>query len=272
MRLLANLLLMASLVAGLFGALTAYLPPLTLPDDQLTGLTLNAPAGLRSDPAGQPQPVAPKNARVTPELLCALRAAGVRRVQVKEFALARWSGAWLFLAGCAGLGAGAALLRAGSRREFAASPAGAGRPGDSPESILAAMRSAVDGLRGEWTRLADRPARLRRTLDVLTGVQERLVPDFAALRPVLTSRLRQAGYARLMDCFAAAERQMNRAWSAAADGIEDEVAACLEQAAMLLAEPAALLEQDAARRRDGRRPAAPPANFERPPGPQLTDG
>lgn len=246
MRLLANLLLMASLVAGIFGALTTYLPPLSLPDDQLVGLTLNAPAGLRAGPAGQPQPVARKDARVTPELLGTLRAAGVRRVRVKEFALARWSGAWLFLAGCAGLGAGAALLRGSTKKRSAASPAGAGRPGDTPESILAAIRQAVDGLREEWPRLADRPARLRRTLEVLTKVQERLVPDFVALRPELTSRLRQAGYARLMDGFAAGERQINRAWSAAADGIEEEVVDCLEHAALLLAEPAALLEPEAA--------------------------
>ncbi len=239
MRPLANLLVMVSLVAGVFGAATAYLPPLSLPDSQLQGLTLNAPAGIRADPAGQPQPLAVKNARLTPELLAALRAAGVRRVRVKEFALARWSGAWLFLAGCAGLTLGAGLLRASAKRTLAAAPAKGGAPRQSPEAVLAAMRGAVEALRAELPRLPDAEERLRRVLEVLTEVQEKFVPDFAALRPVLTARLGLAGYARLMDRFAAGERQVNRAWSAAADGIEDEVTDCLAQADLLLAEAAA---------------------------------
>ncbi len=242
MRLLANLLLIASLVAGIFGAAAAYLSPLSLPDDRLVGLTLNAPAGIGVDAAGRPQPLAVKNARLTPELLAALRAAGVRRVRGKEFALGRWSGAGLFLAGCAGLVLGAALLRASARRALASAPAGAGSAGETPDAILAAMRRAVDGLRDELPRLPDPEERLRRVLDVLTEVQEKLVPDFAALRPMLTARLGLAGYARLMDRFAAGERQVNRAWSAAADGIEDEVTDCLGHASLLLAEAAAALK------------------------------
>jgi hypothetical protein len=242
MRLLANLLVMVSLVAGLFGAATAYLPSLSLPDQRLVGLTLNAPAGIGADPAGRPQPLAIKNARLTPELLATLRAAGVRRVRVKEFALARWDGAWLFLAGCAGLALGAGLLRASAKKALTAGPASGGAPGQTPEAVLAAMRRAVDGLRAELPRLPDVEERLRRVLDVLTEVQEKLVPDFAALRPVLTARLGLAGYARLMDRFAAGERQINRAWSAAADGIEEEVIDCLERAALLLAETMAALE------------------------------
>ncbi|HTX66388.1 MAG TPA: hypothetical protein VMD31_11495 [Opitutaceae bacterium] len=239
MRHLANLLVIASLIAGLFGAVTAYLPPLNLPDSQLVGLTLNAPAGLRPG-GGAPQALASKNTHLTPELLAALRAGGVRRVLVKEFAWARWSGRWIFLLGCVGLAAGAALKRAGARqpRPSAAGPAG-GLP--SPERALAAICAAVDALRAELPGLPDAPARFRRTLEVLTDVQERLVPDFIALRPVLTARLGLGGYARLMDRFAAGERQLNRAWSAAADEIEPEVVDCLHCGGELLAETAAAL-------------------------------
>ena len=84
MRLLPPVLVTASLIAGLFGALTAYLPSLGLPDSRLIGLTLNAPAGVRADVAGKSEPIAAKDARLTPDLLATLRAAGVRRVRVKE--------------------------------------------------------------------------------------------------------------------------------------------------------------------------------------------
>jgi len=238
MRLFANLLVTAALVAGLFGAVTAYLPPLSLPDRQLAGLTLNAPAGTRPG-GGAPQALASKNTHLTPVLLAALRANGVKRVLVKEFAWSRWSGSWLFLAGCVGLATGAALKRAGARRPRTGA-ANVARPVMKPEAALAALRRAVDGLRAELPGLPDRAARLRRTLEVLTDVQERLVPDFVAQRPALTAHLGLAGYARLMDGFAAGERQLNRAWSAAADGVEAEVVHCLDRGAALLTEPAAM--------------------------------
>ncbi len=241
MRLFANLLLVASLIAGLFGALTAYLPSLGLADRDLLGVTLNAPAGVRVDPAGKPEPVAVKGARLTPALLAELRAAGVQRVRVKEFAFARWSGAWLFVAGCLGLATGAVLARVGTRRALAG---GHGQPetARNPEAVLAAIRRAVDDLRAELPTFHDRAARCHRALDVLGGVQDNLVPDFVALRPELVGRFGLGGYARLMDRFAAGERQVNRAWSAAADGIDDEVTVCLERAGRLLGEAAECLK------------------------------
>jgi hypothetical protein len=62
------------------------------------------------------------------------------------------------------------------------------------------------------------------------------VPPFIEARPQLVSRLGLAGYAQLMDRFAAGERQLNRAWSAAADGYEEEAVACLDNAAVLFEE------------------------------------
>ena len=41
-------------------------------------------------------------------------------------------------------------------------------------------------------------------------------------------------YARVMTRFASAERNINRAWSASADGYRDEVVRCLHDAANLL--------------------------------------
>ena len=62
------------------------------------------------------------------------------------------------------------------------------------------------------------------------------MPAFAAGRAELINRMGLAAYAQLMDRFAATERQINRAWSAAADGVEAEVNDCLATAAILLEE------------------------------------
>ena len=62
------------------------------------------------------------------------------------------------------------------------------------------------------------------------------VPPFIAARPALVARLGLGGYAQLMDHFAAAERQLNRAWSAAADGYATDAVECLDNASTLLGE------------------------------------
>lgn len=243
MRLAANLLLVVAFLAGIFGAVTAYLPPLSLPDSQLAGLTLNAPAGRQVGPSGLVGPLAAKDSRLTPALIQALRAQGVRRVRVKQFAFSRWSGSWLFLAGCVGLIAAAWMSRAATRRTIAAARRQSAARGETAETILTAIRTGVDGLRAEWPDLPDVSARHRRVLAVLTDAQDNLVPAFAARQALITSRLGLAGYARLMDRFAAGERQLNRAWSAATDGIEAEVLICLERASVHLADAARCLEQ-----------------------------
>ena len=48
--------------------------------------------------------------------------------------------------------------------------------------------------------------------------------------------------AEVMDRFAAAERQINRAWSAASDGVLEEAEACLAEATMYLDETTARLK------------------------------
>lgn len=243
MRLAANLLLTFAFLAGIFGAVTAYLPSLSLPESQLIGLTLNAPAGRQVKSSGPVRPLAAKDTRLTPALIQALRAQGVRRVRVKEFAFSRWSGSWLFLAGCLGLIAAAWMSKTATRRTIAAVRRESAARGETAESILTAIRTGVDALRAEWPNLPDASTRHRRVLTVLTDTQDNLVPAFAARQAVTISRLGLAGYARLMDRFAAGERQLNRAWSAATDGIEAEVVICLERASVHLADAARCLEQ-----------------------------
>jgi hypothetical protein len=65
--------------------------------------------------------------------------------------------------------------------------------------------------------------------------------DFADSRQALVKRFGLGMYAEVMTEFAAAERYINRAWSAAADGYVDEVKASLVRANRHLQEAKALL-------------------------------
>ena len=53
---------------------------------------------------------------------------------------------------------------------------------------------------------------------------------FLAARETLIYRHGLPTYGRVMDAFAAGERALHRAWSASADGYQDEVDACLDRA------------------------------------------
>lgn len=226
-----------SLVVGLVSAMTAYSPPLALPDDRLAGLTLNAPAGVRPAEGGARAPIARPGERLTPALLAELRASGESRVRVKEFAAERWTGLPWFALACVGLAAGAWLARRGPKPTAAAAAAAA-----APEGALDAISAAVERLRAELPALAAPAERQRRIMDALSVVQETHVPAFVAARPVLVARLGLGGFARLMDRFAAGERQVNRAWSAACDGYLDEAAGCLDLASALFVEAKAAVK------------------------------
>ncbi len=233
MKLIGSLIVMVSIVLGVVGAVTAYLPKLSLPDDRLVGLTLNAPAGKdSSDPTGT-KPIAAAGAELTVPLLVQLRADGVTRVRVREFALGRWSEIWVFSLGVTGLLVGGMMLRMAAGRGRTGLGAVAGI--EEARVALQAIAAAVDRLRSERPSLASDIARDAAVLEQIGHVQKVQVPIFLSSRPVLTAVGGIGGYARVMDRFAAAERQINRSWSAAADSATDESAACLEKAAELLA-------------------------------------
>jgi hypothetical protein len=65
--------------------------------------------------------------------------------------------------------------------------------------------------------------------------------DFADARQALVKRFGMAVFADVMTEFAAAERFVNRSWSAAADGYVDEVASSLQRAQQHLRRAQALL-------------------------------
>jgi len=242
MKLLAGLLIAVSLVLGIVGAVTAYLPSLDLADEQLVGLTLNAPAGAVAGPDGKLAPIAAKDAVITSEILAALRGSGVGRVRVKEFALDRWSGKELFALGFAGLAGGAAMVRRKTKKDLAVQSVEAAASGTSPEATLASLRDLVAKLRKDLNAIPSADQRAQMVMKVIGEAQATLLPAFIDARPLLVGRIGLGGYAQVMDRFAAAERQLNRAWSAAADSVDEEALHCLATGQSLLDEAAAKLD------------------------------
>jgi hypothetical protein len=244
MKLPPLLLIAVSMILGVVGAVTAYLAPLDLPDRRLIGQELNAPAGIDpADPSAR-TPLAQRGQTLDAELLAALRQQGVRRVHLKEFDSKRWTGWPLFLFGCLGLGLGSAWVRR-QAKTLHLQPAPPGRAGSigtraGTEGSLASLRLAIHQLQRELPSLSPSD-QLRKLLHVLGEAQRHQIPALTGARAELTARLGLTGYARFMDAFAAAERQINRAWSAAADQVLPESLAALHKADALLQESAARL-------------------------------
>jgi hypothetical protein len=244
MKLIAWMLIIIGLVAAIVSAVTAYTPKTSNADESFVTrdehgdaqpLTLGAPAGRSAVSATQP--VARAGEKLTPELLAQLRASEQRRVRVKEFSFARWSEAWIFGLGCLGMLAGALLIRREAGRELAATAqTGAGRASGSADEELPALRAELDELRRDVAATREPGVRMERIVERAERIISDHVPPFLDARAELVSRLGLAGYAQLMDRFAAGERQLNRAWSAAADGYEEEAVACLDNAAVLFEE------------------------------------
>jgi hypothetical protein len=243
--LLALLVISVSLVLGVVGAATAYSPRTSLPASafQVEGgyATLAQPAGLRDAP-----PIAPAGAQVTPETLQLLDAAKVERVRVKEFSIARWSESWMFLVGCVGLGIGAGIIRFGRATSAgtADSPASGTALARPPQQALAQLRSDVDALIADRVHQPDPGARMRAILDRVSVFQRTTMPEFVEGRPTLIARGGLGFYSSVMTPYAAAERALNRAWSAAADAHLPEAEESLDTAVVRLQEAAAKLGDD----------------------------
>ncbi len=80
--------------------------------------------------------------------------------------------------------------------------------------------------------------------DVHDKLDEQLLDDLGAFVEARESLIHQYGlqsYADLMSRFASAERSINRAWSASADGYIDEVWICMDQAEKQMEQARSLL-------------------------------
>jgi hypothetical protein len=233
MKVLGHVLVWSSLVLGAGAAVTAYLPTLDAVGQSLPPLTLNAPAGQSPDDPAQPL-VAPGGSPVvlTSGVVERLRAGGVKRVRVKEFAFHRWDGKYWFLLALAGLLYGAVVWRRSSRQEWATRETDAGE--QSPTDLLlraalADVEHLVDLAHAPNGTNAAQPEPLSAIVQGIQRLQRTHFDAFVRQAPALMRQIGLAHYVQLMDRFAAAERLLNRAWSAAVDQVADETYECLRQ-------------------------------------------
>jgi hypothetical protein len=236
-RWLPPLLIATGLVVGTLSTVTAYLPRLASAEAAAARgevLTLGSVAGRAVDASGKVIPLAKPGERVTAELAARLRAGGVERVRVREFALARWSHAWLFAVAVGLLLGGAALVRRERIRGAAEISAPGATGGELPGQALAGMRAALGQLAAEWPALRQTEAGASEVTQRLGELQSGHLDAFLTARETLLARFGLAGFAMLMSRFSVFERQINRAWSSAADGDFAEVQDCLERAGPLL--------------------------------------
>jgi len=218
-------------------------------------VTVDLPAlpTVETAPAGEAQvaarervaPIGRTNDPLTPELIAVLRDAGVKWVKVKEFSFTRWPFGWVFGLACVGLLIGAGLVRTAAKRAVpgAAAPGVASTSGAStPLGVAEACRRAITDLRRDLAGLGTDEARLDALINRLGDIQSGPMTEFVALRPVIVGERGVGGFATVMDSFAGAERQVNRAWSAAADGVLAESIDCLAEAEALFDETVARLK------------------------------
>lgn len=260
MRLIALVLLSLSLVVGMLTAATAYNVPLANQPDsvlkRLIGRELAQDAGLLRDDQGQPvldesgapRPLvravdqAGQHTVIDADVLNTLGAgrSGAPTIRLRSFDWSLWQHRWWFVLAIAGLFAGSMLMRLDQKRRVAA--AIQDRPAtEGPAAALAQIRSSIDALRARLPEIADRRQALRLILRELSELQRTHLPAIPDARTELVGRLGLGRYAELMDRFAAMERQVNRAWSAAADGVLEEARDSLERAAAILPEVEARL-------------------------------
>ena len=261
MKLLGQLLIVVSLVTGALSAATAYHAWLDLPTADLVGLTLNSDAGSRLDDTGKAEPLLMKDHVLTAGDVALLRGLhqspyrgtfNIHAVRVKEFSFARWQHKWhltVFVVSIVGLVAGSVLTRrAARRRRAAARRSEAAGDAVSPEAALRAIVEELAALRKALTEQKSEPARLRTLVDRVGRMQRHQIPPFVESHDDLIQQLGIGPAAEVMDRFAAAERQINRAWSAASDGVLEEAEECLAEATVFLEETTARLAKHAGRR------------------------
>ncbi|MBD3335016.1 MAG: hypothetical protein GF355_05830 [Candidatus Eisenbacteria bacterium] len=124
------------------------------------------------------------------------------------------------------------------------------RTATAAASDAAAVRANIGVLEQSARRLVDRIASIngeRETIfvyDVHGRIDDELSPDLADFAEARESMIHAVGlqaYAEVMDNFGRAERLINRAWSASADGYIDEVWSCMEAAQEAMGEADRLL-------------------------------
>ena len=237
MKIIASIILTIALSLGTLAAATAYTVSLDTPDEQLVGQTLKFGAGKNADDG----PIIDSDTTLTEADLVTLRDAGVEHIHVKEFRFGLWRQSWVFGLSMVGLVGGAMMLRVDAKRKLRAADNDPHGTSLSPNAAISQARAAVDELRADLSAMATDQDRLEAILERIGDVQRVQITAFVGAREKLVGRFGLAGYARVMDRFAAAERQVNRAWSAAADHELQESVVCLDRGSDLFGEVERLL-------------------------------
>ena len=275
MKLIGNLLMTVTLLVGLLAAATSYLASVDAPEsawqagadeykrtnnesgartateEEITALRTQYENGeiTAQEMLAQSEaltPVVDADQPLTPEAIETLRESEltvdgesrkVAFVNVKSFSLFGWPYWWAFGLSAVGLFTGSMMVRTATKKEIAAHANDEGGSShDSPAGLLAQIRMGIDMLRADLEKLTSESDRTHLIVEKIGDMQKKQLADFVDARPKLIATMGLGGYAELMDRFAAAERQINRAWSIAADGFDVQAMECLENAAHLLVE------------------------------------
>lgn len=243
MKLAGPLMVALGLVLGVLSGATAYLVPVDRIDPARDRVVLHAPAGNAANPGEPPRPVLSPGPPDAPLVIAeshleTLRAAGVRRIHVKQFTPHLWREWWVFAIAVALLVGGAIVIRCVRNLEMKLAAKRESENPDSPPAD-ALLKGALDAARDLLTRASehpDGPTRVRLIREGIDDLHDRFFEPLEFGRAIMIQQLGMGGYARVMDRFAAAERQFNRAWSASADHVEAEAFECLGNGIDLLAE------------------------------------
>jgi hypothetical protein len=164
-----------------------------------------------------------------------IEAAGVRAVDVrivKRFRFGGWEQRWLYLLALLAMISGVALRRAVAA---VAAVDDAADGGDAPAGALGAaeVRRRIGALADQLADLAGRvdgmdAAAIHAAVDPLLSVHLYAIVES---RGAVAAKLGPTGFVAVFGPFASAERQMNRAWSAAVDGNAEEARDSVRRAA-----------------------------------------
>ena len=146
-------------------------------------------------------------------------------LRVKSFGFGRWSYSWVAGVAIVGLLLGGFIARA-SKRVPDEAESGVGDA--APEQMLQNAEAELRTLQRDLARMSSEHDQLHTIITRLDSIQQNLLVPFVEARSIAIARLGMSGYAQLMDHFAAAERLLNRSWSAAADHVADEAIEALQ--------------------------------------------
>ena len=231
MNFAAGILTTVSLLVAVVAASTANAPLVRDIDPNEPAFTLAANVGTLQVQEGardKKTTFASAGESLTPALLEQLRREKVLRVRVKENgrALYLWHEWGWFAVAILGFVTSTFLSRAARANQMRALEASAAEGAEvrTPHGSLQAAAAALALIEEEITEVPTTEWVIER----LDELQRTHLTEFLDQLPTLSQQVGVGRYAQIMDRFAAGERQLHRAWSAAADGYLEESIDCLK--------------------------------------------